>query len=450
MDVSQVRDSARAMMPEIMDELGTLVSHASCAFPGFPPEPVHAARAQVIQMFRNAGFEVDELDLEGGGYPAVWGEIPAPAGAPTVLLYGHYDVQPAPMEQGWVTDPWTPTMKDDGRMYGRGAADDKSGAAIHAGTLRIFGGRPPVGVKVIIEGEEETLSQLEAFVEKHPERFKADVMIIADMGNIECGQPVLTTMLRGHVQCIVEVKTIDHPLHSGVFGGPVPDAFVALMRLLNSLWDDRGNTIVPGLEKFDWPGADYPEPLVREMAGVLPGVEINGDASIGSMLWSQPNATVIGIDGVPCIADAGNVLLPVARAKVAMRIAPGADPEAELAKLMEHLRANAPWGVQVDVKRVKASDAFMAPKGGPAMAAATEALREAYGIEPSEVGSGGSIPLLETLMKASPGAEFILLGAEDAKANIHGANESVHPDEIERMIVAQALLIQKLANQAKG
>jgi len=450
MDESQVKASARAMMPEIIDELAELVTHASCAFPGFPPEPVHAAHAQVMRMFENAGFAVEELDLEGGGYPAVWGEIPAPEGAPTVLLYGHYDVQPAPMEQGWTTDPWTPTVKDDGRMYGRGAADDKSGAAIHAGTLRVFGGKPPVGIKVIIEGEEETLSHLEAYVENHPERFKADCMIIADMGNIECGLPVLTTMLRGHVQCTVEVRTIDHPLHSGVFGGPVPDAFVALMRLLNTLWDDRGNTIVPGLHKFDWPGADYPEPLVREMAGVLPAVHINGDASIGSMLWSQPNATVIGIDGVPCIADAGNVLLPVARAKVAMRIAPGADPKAELAKLMAYLEENAPWGVQVEVNEVKASDAFMAPKGGPAMAAAMDALRDAYdGIEPSEVGSGGSIPLLETLMKASPGAEFILLGAEDAKANIHGANESVHPDEIERMIVAQALLIQKLADAAR-
>jgi len=451
MDESQVKAKARAMMPEIMDELATLVSHASCAFPGFPPEPVHKACAQVIKMLKNAGLEARELDLGGGGYPAVWGEIPAPEGAPTVLLYGHYDVQPAPMEQGWVTDPWTPTVKDDRRLYGRGAADDKSGTAIHAGTLRVFGGKPPVGVKVIIEGEEETLSHLEAFVESNPELFQADCMIVADMGNIECGQPVLTTMLRGHCQCTVEVRTIDHPLHSGVFGGPVPDAFVALMRLLNNLWDDKGNTVVPGLEGFDWPGADYPEALVREMAGVLPGVNINGDASIGSMLWSRPNATVIGIDGVPRIADAGNVLLPVAKAKVALRIAPGADPEVELEKLMDFLRASAPWGVQVDVQRVKASDPFMAPKGGPAMAAAMDALRVAYdGVEPSEVGSGGSIPLLETLMKAAPQAEFILLGAEDAKANIHGANESVHPDEIERMIVAQALLMQKLGEQAKG
>ena len=370
------KQSARAMMPEIMDELGVLVSHASCAFPGFPPEPVHAARAQVIKMLENAGFEAEELDLEGGGYPAVWGEIPAPEGAPTVLLYAHYDVQPAPMEQGWITDPWTPTMKDDGRIYGRGAADDKSGAAIHAGTLRVFGGKPPVGVKVIIEGEEETLSQLEAFVEKHPERFKADCMIIADMGNIECGEPVLTTMLRGHCQCIVEVRTIDHPLHSGVFGGPVPDAFVSLMRLLNKLWDDKGNTIVPGLERFDWPGADYPEPLVREMAGVLPGVEINGTRH-RSMLWSQPNATVIGIDGVPCIADAGNVLLPVARGR-----SPCASPRGPTRRPSSRsswtISGHAPWGVHVEVTRVKASDAFVAPKGGPAMAAALDALRAAY------------------------------------------------------------------------
>jgi acetylornithine deacetylase/succinyl-diaminopimelate desuccinylase-like protein len=448
MDAKQIETKVDAMMPELLDELSTLVSHASCAFPGFPPEPVHAACAQVIAMFKAAGLEARELDLEGGGYPAVWAELPAPAGAPTVLLYGHYDVQPAPMEQGWKTDPWAPTLKDDGRLYGRGAADDKSGSAIHAGTLRVFDGAPPVGVKVIIEGEEETLSHLEAFVEKHPEMFRADVMIIADMGNIVCGEPVLTTMLRGHVQCTVEVRTIDRPLHSGVFGGPAPDAFVALIRLLNSLWDEDGNTVVPGLHQFEWPGAEYPEDLFRQMSGMLPGVEIIGEGSVGTKLWSKPNVTVIGIDGPPPVAEAGNVLLPSAKAKVAMRIAPGADPEAELAKLMEFLEAHAPWGVKVEVKRVKASDAFMAPKGGPAMSAADEALAEAYGTAPSEVGSGGSIPLLETLAKASPGAEFILLGAEDAQANIHGANESVHPDEIRRMIVAQALLIERLAEKS--
>jgi acetylornithine deacetylase/succinyl-diaminopimelate desuccinylase-like protein len=449
MNLEEIRSAVKAEMPNTMAQLATLVSHASCAFPGFPPEPVHAAKEQVIAMLADAGFRTAELDLGGGGYPAVWGEIPAPEGAPTVLLYAHYDVQPAPMEQGWTCDPFEPTWRD-GRLYGRGAADDKSGVAIHAGALKVFGGKPPVGVKVIVEGEEETMSHLEAYVEANPERFRADVMVIADMGNIVCGEPVLTTMLRGHCQCIVEVKTIKSPLHSGVFGGPAPDAFVALMRLLNSLWDEDGDTIVPGLKSFEWPGAEYPVPLYRDMAGMLPGVEIIGEGSVATKLWSKPNVTVIGIDGPPSVAEAGNVLLPSARAKVAMRIAPGADPDAELETLMAYLRDAAPWGVDVTVTRVKASDAFLAPKGGPAMAAASDALAAAYGTAPSEVGSGGSIPLLETLAKASPGAEFILWGAEDAPANIHGADESVHPDEIERMIVAQALLFERLAEAARG
>ena len=330
-------------------------------------------------------------------------------------------------------------------MYGRGAADDKSGVAIHAGTLRVFDGQPPVGVKVILEGEEETLSHLEAFVDKHPERFKADVMIIADMGNIVAGDPVLTTMLRGHCQCIVEVQTIDHPLHSGVFGGPAPDAFVALIRLLNSLWDGNGNTEIPGCITSTGPVPSTPRTCSARWPAMLDGVDIIGDGSVGTKLWSKPNATVIGIDGIPCIADAGNVLLPKASAKVALRIAPGADPEAELTKLMDYLTANAPWGVKVDVRRVKASDAFMAPRAARRWTRRRKALALAYDKDPSEVGSGGSIPLLETLAKASPGAEFILLGAEDAPANIHGANESVDPEEIERMIVAQALLIEALA-----
>jgi len=443
MTLEDVRATVHAAMPEIMDELGVLVSHASCAFPGFPAEPVHAARAQVIKMLANAGFSAGELDLEGGGYPAVWGEIPAPEGAPTVLLYAHYDVQPAPMEQGWITDPWTPTEKD-GRVYGRGIADDKSGVAIHAATLRAFGGKPPVGIKVIIEGEEETVSHLEDYVAAHPERFKADVMIVADMGNITCGEPVLTTMLRGHVQCTVQTDTIDHPLHSGVFGGPAPDALMALIRVLSTLQDADGNPNVAGLKTFDWPGAEYPEPLYRDMAAMLPGVDIIGDGSVATKLWSKPVISVIGIDA-PSVAEAGNVLIPSARAKVAMRVAPGADPHRELAMLEEHLRKAAPWNVKLEVHDVKASDAFIAPEGGPAMAAASEALAGAYGKPPSEVGSGGSIPLLETLAIASPGAEFILWGAEDAVANIHGANESVHPDEIERMTIAQVLLIEALA-----
>ena len=441
---NEIQEKVAAMMPQVIDDLGVLVADASCAFPGFPAAPVHAACATVIEILRRAGFEAGQLDLEGGGYPAVWGEIAAPPGAPTVLLYAHYDVQPAPLSQGWTTDPWTLTRQDDGRYYGRGAADNKSGVVIHAAALRVFDGKPPVGIKVIFEGEEETDSHLEAYVAKYPERFKADLMLIADMGNIEAGEPVLTTTLRGHVQCTIETRSVDHPLHSGIFGGPAPDALMAMIRLLATLQDAQGNCAVAGLKGYDWAGADYPEALYRQIAAVLPSVRLIGDGSLASRLWSRPAVNVLGIDA-PAVDQAGNVLLSSARAKIALRIAPGAHPEEELALLIAHLEAARPWGVELRVVDTKASDAFIAPSAGPAAGAARAALAEAYGKAVCEVGSGGSIPLLETLAKASPGAEFVLFGAEDAAASIHGANESVDGGEIERMIVAEALLFQALA-----
>jgi acetylornithine deacetylase/succinyl-diaminopimelate desuccinylase-like protein len=445
MDPAAVKAKAKSLMPEIVEDLRRLVGHASVAFPGFPEDPVRAMGNEVRDMFTRIGVpNVQLMDL-GAGYPTVYADVPGPPGTPTVMLYAHYDVQPAPMDQGWKTDPFTLTERD-GRLYGRGAADDKSGVMIHALTMRLFDGKLPVGLKLVIEGEEETLSHLEAFVEKNPELFKADVMVVADMGNMIAGQPVLTSMLRGHVQCIVETKAFDHPLHSGVFGGAAPDALVALIRILDGLWNEDGSIAVPGLHSFEWDGAEYPEDTFRDIAALLPGVEIiGGPGSVGSKLWSRPNVTVIGLDA-PKVAEAGNVLLPSARAKVAMRVAPGADPEKELAMLMDFLKARAPWGVNVEVTRVKASDPFLVDMNAPSAAAMRSAMKEAYdGKEPSTIGSGGSIPLLETLAHASPGAEFLLTGAEDAIANIHGANESVDPTEIEKMAVASALFISRLA-----
>ncbi len=445
LDPEATKAKAKELMPAAKEELRTLVGQASVAFPGFPSDPVNGMANAVKDLFTSAGIPgVRLMDLGDGAYPTVYADVPGPAGAPTVLLYAHYDVQPAPMEQGWESDPWTLTERD-GRLFGRGAADDKSGILIHYLTARLFDGKFPVALKLVIEGEEETLSHLEAFVEANPALFKADVMVIADMGNIQAGEPVLTRSLRGHVQCIVETKTVDHPIHSGVFGGAAPDALVALIRILDGLWDERGNTIVPDLHHFQWDGAPYPEETFRRLAGMLDGVEIIGDGDVATKLWSKPNATVIGLDA-PSVAEAGNVLLPSARAKVAMRVAPGADPEAELAKLMDFLRARAPWGVHVEVTRVKASDPFKVDMTKPAAGAMKAAMSVAYGRDVAEIGSGGSIPLLETLATASPGAEFVLTGAEDAISNIHGANESVDPNEIERMAVAEALFISNLVS----
>lgn len=445
MNASDIVAKSRSILPELMKDLSSLVALASVPFPGFPPEPVDAARAATIDVLERAGFDnVRELNL-GAGYPAVAAEAAGPAGAPTVLLYAHYDVQPAPAEQAWDTDPWMLTKKEDGRFYGRGAADDKSGIVIHAGTLRAFDGKPPVNLKIIVEGEEETVSNLEPFIEKHPVLFQADVMLISDMGNIIAGEPALTTTLRGTVVCVIEVRTIKRPLHSGIFGGPAPDALVALIKILGTLWDDKGNTVIEGLRSFDWPGADYPEEDFREQAGMLPEVAMIGDGSLATRLWSKPSVTVIGLDA-PATSQAGNALVPTARARLSLRIAPGENPAKAIVALKEHLTKATPWGVKAIVKEVMAADAFTTPAGGPSMLAARRALSEIYGQEPVDVGSGGTIPLLQRLKEASPQAEFILWGASDGAAMIHGPNESVDPDEIAKMISAQALLLQYLAD----
>lgn len=444
MDDFDIKSAAAADLSHTIEQLGRLVAHPSVAIPGYPPEPVLAAADDAARMLEEAGVPGAGLLDVPDGYPAVWAHVPAPPGRPTVLLYAHYDVQPAAADQGWTSDPWTLTPGDDGRLYGRGSADNKSGVAIHTAALRLFHGDFPVGIKVLFEGEEETLSHLEALVEADPERFDADLMIIADMGNLVAGQPVVTTALRGDVHCTVEVRTLETALHSGLFGGPAPDALASLITLLSTLWDEHGNTAVPGLTSFDWPGADMPEALYREQSGMLPGVHVIGDGSVATKLWSKPSVTVTGLDA-PSTDNAINILIPSAKAHLSMRIAPGQDENAALEALMAHLRESAPWGVQVEVSPIVAAPAFAAPTGGALFALAREALGRAYGTPASEVGSGGSIPLLTTLQRAVPRAEFVLWGAEDvARSRIHGSDESVDPLEIERLITAEAMLLRDL------
>ncbi|WP_167001519.1 M20/M25/M40 family metallo-hydrolase [Mumia sp. ZJ430] len=443
MDDSTLRPKVSGLMPQIRDDLEAMVALPSCAFPGFPSEPVHAMSQYVVDAFGRYGVTAEITEIPDG-YPAVTAEIPAPDGKPTVLLYAHYDVQPAPKEQGWDTEPFTPTWKD-GRLFGRGAADDKSGIAIHLATLAAFDGKPPVGVKIVIEGEEETISHLESWVEANPDRVQADVMVVADMGNLTVGEPVLSIGLRGHVKAVVEVRTLAQPVHSGLFGGAAPDAQMALIKLLSTLIDDDGNCLVEGIASGEWEGPDYSEEMLRANAGVLDGVDLVGTGSLASRLWSKPSISVLGMDATP-VAEASNVLQPTARAVVAMRIPPGQNPRDAVEKLMNHLRSVAPWHVQIDVHEDKVSPPFSQETDGRAFGLMRDALATAYGKQVETVGSGGSIPLLDTLRDAAPSADFVLVGAEDAaKANIHGPNESVDPSEIENMALAQALLIQALA-----
>jgi acetylornithine deacetylase/succinyl-diaminopimelate desuccinylase-like protein len=444
----EIRERVSGLMPGLLADLERIVAIPSVAFPGYPPEPVNEMAAETLRLFQDVGFVDAALVDVPTGYPPVYGEIRGPENSPVVILYGHYDVQPAPPEQGWTTDPWSPTRKDDGRIYGRGAADDKSGLAVHLGTLSAFDGKPPCTVKLVVEGMEETASNLEALVEARPELFDCDVFVMCDSGNLRVGEPTLTTAQRGDVACIVTVRTVEHLLHSGVFGGPTPDAMMALARLLATLHDDEGNVVVGGVSGFDWGEGDISEDDFRASADILDGVRLTGGGSIGSRLWSRPSVSAIGLDMTP-IDRSSNVLIAEARAKISMRVAPGSDPVAELAALARHLETHVPWGAEVTVEPIDwdIGFPFRCATDGPAYAAARRALEAAFGLPPGEAGSGGSVPLLQKIQKAVPQAEFVLWGAQDmAAARIHASDESVDPAEIERMILAQAFFLQELAN----
>ncbi|GAA5209933.1 M20/M25/M40 family metallo-hydrolase [Microbacterium kyungheense] len=438
------------LMPEVLDRLRGLVRIPSVAFPGFDPEPVHRMGEAVVELFQAAGAtEVSLLDVPGG-YPCVYADLPGPEGSPTVLLYAHYDVQPAPASQGWSTTPFEPVDGEDGRIYGRGAADDKSGLVIHYATLRLLGADRPCRIKLLVEGEEETISHLEDFVEANPERFAADAFVIADIGGQVVGRPGLTTALRGDVACTVTVRTLAFPVHSGLFGGAAPDAMTAMIRILDTLHDEAGDTVIAGVDTSRWDGAAMEEGVYRDGSAILPGVDYLGTGSLSDRIWAKPSVTVLGMD-LPSVAEASNVLLPEVTAKLSMRIVPGSDADAQLEALMAHLRAQRPWNCEVEVTKVKTGHAFAVDETHPAIVAAKDALASAYGAEVESIGSGASIPLVASLKKIAPDAAIVLWGAEDtAKARIHASDESVDPAEIARMIAAQVAFIEEVASSARA
>ena len=363
-------------------------------------------------------------------------ESPTEGPAREIILLGHIDT----------VRGFPKITERDGRLYGRGAADDKSGVVTHAAVLRAFGGKPPVNVKLIFEGEEEADSHLDGFVLENPEPFQADMIIVGDVGNWKVGEPTLTTTLRGLAVCRVEVKTLASPVHSGMFGGPAPDALLVLINLLAGLHDDQGDPCVKGLPMGKWDGFSYQEDVFRETAGVLDGVPLVGTGSVSDRLWASPSVTVIGLDA-PAVEGAPNALIPEARAQVSMRVPPGFDAEKARALLAGHLRASAPWGVEVNVTEGQEGPAFKAKTDGPGYTAVLKAMREAYGKDAVMMGQGGSIPLISNLATIAPRAEIVLWGAEDGAAAIHSANESVDLAELERCILSEALLLEYLSKK---
>ncbi len=433
-----------ALMPTVRADLERLVRIPSIAFPGYPVAPLQDAAQATVEILRDAGAPAELLEIAGAP-PAVWAQIDGPDGAPTVLLYAHYDIQPAGDEAAWDSPPYEPTERD-GRLYGRGTADDKCGVALHAGTVRAFGGKPPVTLKIVVEGEEETGGgSFMSYVESHPERFAADVIVVADGGNWKVGEPTLTTTLRGLAQVDVEVRTLEGPVHSGLYGGAVPDALIALSRVLASLHDEHGNVAVAGLAGGPWDGRPVQEDVLREGARVLEGVDLIGTDSIAARLYTRPSITAIGIEA-PQMEGATNAIVPVARARVSTRLAPAEkDPVAAQQAVIAHLMEAAPWGVQVSCFPGETASGAVLAADGPGADAARRALLGAYGKEAVAVGSGGAIPLCVTLATAYPDADIVLWGACDDGARIHAANESVDLGDLERATLAQVLLLAELA-----
>jgi acetylornithine deacetylase/succinyl-diaminopimelate desuccinylase-like protein len=437
--------TVESLMPRLTSELASLVRIPSISEPGFSPEPVHQAHDLVAGLLRDAGVkDVGQLDLPNT-YPIITGEIPAPPGAPMVLLYGHYDVVPAGDESKWLSPPFEPTEKN-GALYGRGSSDSKANVMAHIGALRAVGGHPPVGIKIVIEGQEEVGSAFNSHPPLDPARFRSDAMVIADMGSVRPGVPTLTVALRGTAGVTIEVKTLAGPKHSGQYGGAAPDALLALLRAIASLHDGNGNVAVPGLRREEWTGASYTDQEFRELAELQPGMPFIGTGSLGERLWSGPAITVTGIDALP-VEKAVNAVVPYARARINLRVHPAQDADQARDALITHLRATKPFGIPLEVKPGTTGNGFVARTSGPAYQAARSALATAWGCETVSVATGGSIPLVNALQTAVPDAEILLLGATDGFSNIHAPNERVLLDEFRKTVVAEALFFEEYATR---
>jgi cysteinylglycine-S-conjugate dipeptidase len=459
-DLADLDDTLRARMPRYRADLETLVRIPSVSAEGHDAASVRAAAEAVRQLLSDHGWEHARLLEIDGGHPAVAADhLHAGEDAPTVLLYAHADVQPTGDVGRWSSPPFVPTERD-GRLFGRGAADDKAGVVLHAAALDTWlrtRGTPPVNLRVVVEGEEEIGSpNLAALLERHAADLDADVVVVADSNNWKIGVPALTYLLRGMVDVDVEVRALDHAVHSGMYGGAVPDALTGLVRLLGGLIDDDGVVTIPGFaddvrapgpqERTRLEALPFDEAAFREEAGVLPGVRLIGDpaASVWERLWLRPSVTVLGIDA-PSLLASNPSLQPAARARVSMRLAPGQNPARAQRLLTGWLEAHTPWGLQIEVRPRPSAAGFVTDSEGPVAEAADAALARAFGQPVVYMGVGGTIPLLEPLVQVLGGPAVLMTGVEDPDARAHGIDESLHLADWQRAILGEVYLFAELA-----
>ena len=449
-----MRDAAASGIPAALADLGGLVRIPSIAFPGFDASEVQRSAEAVAALVEGLGLfetvEIRRAAIPGSdetGQPAVLASRAARNGRPTILLYAHHDVQPVGDESLWESAPFEPTVRG-GRLYGRGAADDKAGVMAHVAALRALtealGADFDLGVALFIEGEEEAGSRSFArFLADNADALRADVIVVADSGNWDARTPALTVSLRGNTRFTLRVRTLEHASHSGMFGGAVPDAMMATVKLLATLWDEDGTVAVVGLEERDAETPAYTEETLRDEAGLPVGVSPIGRGTILSRIWNKPSITVTGIDA-PSVANASNTLSPEIALVISARIAPGQPAREAYAAIEAHLRAHAPFGAQLTFSDQDYGDAFLVDTSGWAVETALDAMHEAYGVEPVKIGVGGSIPFIADLVREFPAAQILVTGVEDPHARAHSPNESLHLETFRNAVLAEALLLEKL------
>ncbi|MEE2523321.1 dipeptidase [Pseudarthrobacter sp. J75] len=457
-DPQDLRDAVTTAFPATVEQLKELVAIPGIAWPSFDPAQLDRSAEAVAGLVRAAGLDdvrILRCTKEDGtpGGPAVVARREAAPGKPTILLYAHHDVQPPGDPALWESEPFT-AVERGGRLYGRGAADDKAGVMAHLGAYaavtQVLGEDFGVGVTFFFEGEEEAGSPtFRPFLEAHRDLLAADVIVVADSSNWKVGVPALTTSLRGLVDGTVDVRVLEHAVHSGMFGGPVLDAPTCLARLIASFHDETGAVAIKGLVGRDDAQVDMAEEDFRRDASVLDGVQLAGTGSISSRLWTKPALSIIGIDA-PAVDVASNTLIPSARAKFSLRLAPGQDPDAAMEAVRQHVAENAPFGATVVFTPGETGEPFSTDTSSAAAGTAMWALGEAWGVPAVETGIGGSIPFIADLLQVYPAAQILVTGVEDPDSRAHSANESLHLDDFRKAIVAEALMLAKLNETGLG
>lgn len=451
---AELRAAVRRGIPAAIGELSRLVRIPSVSWDGFDPAEVQRSADAVACLIESLGLfdrvEVTRSTIGGTeqlGQPAVLATRAAAEGRPTVLLYAHHDVQPTGHDSQWSSPPFEPSLRD-GRLFARGAADDKAGIMVHLAALRalveVLGDEFGLGLALFIEGEEEFGSRsFGDFLDQHRDRLAADAIVVADSGNWSVDVPAITVGLRGNVTVKMTVTTLDHALHSGMFGGAVPDAMLATIRLLATLHDADGAVAVDGMTSLEQATPEYDEAQLREESGLLDGVSPIGRGTFLQRIWAQPAITVTGIDA-PGVMAASNTLSPSVAVKISARVAPGQTAADAWSALERHLRANAPFGARLEFDDLDLGDPFLVDTSGPIFAAAKRAMADAWATDPVEMGVGGSIPFIAQLVERFPQAEILVTGIEDPDTRAHAPDESLDLTVFHRAVVAEALLLAAL------